>query len=84
MSSKCFDVARGEGGVGGEDDAGDHGVARVAWTPLQLQRGRKIGCLPCGCLIETGNSMLDNLASQRSSSVKSAVCFFPAGIDCSP
>ena len=47
--------------MGGDYDAGDHGVTRIAGTSLQLQRGREIGCLQSSRLIEIGDSILDNL-----------------------
>ncbi len=61
MSSKCFDVARGECGVRGENDAGDHGVAEFAGTPHSSggscgQLGRLLSC----CLIKSGDALLDH------------------------
>lgn len=55
-------VARGQRGMGGKDDSGDHGVTRVAGSALLLAGGFKFRRhLRCG-MIKRGNAALNLFA----------------------
>ena len=80
---EVLDVAGGEGGAGGEDDAGDHCVAEFSGAARLAPGGGQFGRFFGSSAVESDYSVLDDVRQTPRSLSKSVILwvrFFPSGI----